>query len=203
VLALGGGIKEEISSFFEGGEHDGGVFEFIDVVAGESDDPALAGHDLREQVDVPRVYVDSVLFHCFGYLVYDALSRCLDPQTFLNFCYVVGVGSTGVHTKNAEYFFEAEPFGIDDMSILAFLADESAIDGCDTSYNNIAKLDSEGLELKHEVCLADRNDVDCIRSHYFRFFYFALQGMVNRVFYFLYSQLDLQVLHYFAVDVDV
>jgi hypothetical protein len=71
---------------------------------------------------------------------------------------VVGVGSTGVYTKNAEYFFEAEPFGIDDMSILAFLADESAIDGCDTSYNNIAKLDSEGLELKHEVCLADRND---------------------------------------------
>ena len=203
MLALGGCIKQEISSFFKGGEHDGRIFELIDVVAGESDDPALACHDLGEQVDVTRVHVDSVLFHCFGYLVYDALSGRLHPQTFLYFCYVVGVGSTGVYTKSAQYFFEAESFGVDDMSILVFFADEGAIDGRDASDNNIAKLDPEGLQLKHEVRLADRDDVDCIRSYSFRFFYFALEGMVNGVFYFLYAELDLQVLHYLAVEVDI
>ena len=48
MLALGGCVKQEICGFFEGGKHDCGIFEFVDVVAGEADDPALAGHDLRQ-----------------------------------------------------------------------------------------------------------------------------------------------------------
>ena len=89
------------------------------------------------------------------------------------------------------------------MSILIFLADEGPVDSCDPSNDHIAKFGSECLQFKHQIGLADRDDVDSIRSDNFRFFYFAFEGTIDGVLYFFYSELDLQVLHDLAVEVDV
>lgn len=203
MLALRGGVEQEVGGLLEGGQHDGGVLHLVDPVAGEADDPALAGHHLGQQVDVAGVHIHPVLLHGLGHLVDDAVPGCLDAQVLLDLQDVVGGAPLGVDPVDPQHLAQAQPLGVDYMLPIGLLGDEGSVYGVDAPDRHCHDLASYGLELVDDVGLGDWDQLDGLVVYFGDPLYLALEAALDSAHNVLGAQVYPQLLDLLLAQVQV
>ena len=104
LLTVVSGVKQVICSLLKAGQHQHGLLHLGETVPGDPQDLPPAGHQVRQQHDVPDVDAHTVRLHGVLDLVHDGLPGCLYTEGRGHFQCVIGLGVDPINTRSSNNF---------------------------------------------------------------------------------------------------